>query len=332
MSPRLRIITFVLGAALFALLIDHAGPAQLFANLRRAGWVLLPICLLWIPVYMCRAAAWRVCMGRQPGRPGFWRTVAISSVTYAVNLITPFVQAGGELLRVSAMTPYLGAGRATGSTIAYYMLHAISNMLLWLAGIVALLLWVPLSAPLVVAFALAGVVIVGLIWFAFARHQYGVVAPVLRIVQRIPLVRRLARPLAQHQARIEELDQVITGFYHDSPRRFFLALAVDTLGRLIALGEYWLAAWAIGITLSAAQTLIIGAVGALVVNVIFFVPLEVGVKEGGLFAVFQLLGLVPALGVFAAIVQRLREFVWIAVGLLCIPLAGGRATQQSYEP
>ena len=263
-------------------------------------------------------------MGKAPGRPGFWHTVAISSVTYAVNLITPFLQAGGELLRVSAMTPYLGAGRATGSTIAYYMLHAISNMLIWLAGIVALLLWVPLSVPLVIAFTVAGAAIVGLIAFMFARHQYGVVAPVLRLVRAVPLVRRLARPLEKHQARIEELDAVITGFYHESPRRFLLALGIDTLGRLIAIGEYWLAAWAIGVVLSPAQSLIIAAVGALVVNVIFFVPLEVGVKEGGLFAVFQLLGLDPVLGVFAAIVQRLREFVWIAIGLLCIPLAGGR--------
>ena len=171
-----------------------------------------------------------------------------------------------------------------------------------------------------------------LIWFIFARHQYGVVAPVLRVVRRVPLLRRAARPLEKHQARIEELDQVITGFYHDSPRRFFLALAVDTLGRVIAVGEYWLAAWALGVVLSPLQALVIGAVGALVVNVIFFVPLEVGVKEGGLFAVFQLLGLDPALGVFAAIVQRLREFVWIAVGLLCIPLAGGRTTPQQLEP
>ena len=79
-----------------------------------------------------------------------------------------------------------------------------------------------------------------------------------------------------------------------------------------------------GLTLSPAQTLIIGSLGGLVVNVIFFVPLEAGVKEGGFYLVFQLIGLDPALGVFAALVQRLREFSWVAIGLALIPLAGGK--------
>jgi len=41
-------------------------------------------------------------------------------------------------------------------------------------------------------------------------------------------------------------------------------------------------------------------------NVIFVVPFEVGTKEGSLYLVFQLLGLDPALGVYTAIVSRLR--------------------------
>lgn len=324
MTPRVRIAIFVLGAALFALLINHVGLGPLAANLRRAGWTLVPICLLWIPVYMCRAAAWQLCMGQAPGRPSYRRTVLISTVTYAVNLVTPFVQAGGEVLRVGAMTPFLGASRATGSTVTYYMLHALSNLLLWLAGIVLLLVTVPLAPALVLPFAVLGLAIVALIAFIFSRHQYGVVAPVERLLSRIPLVRRLVAPLEKRRDRLEELDAVITGFYRESPLRFFLALVVDIAGRVIAVGEYFLAAWGLGIHIDPVTTLIIGAVGALVVNVIFFVPLETGVKEGGLYAAFQLLGFDPALGVYAAIVQRLREFVWIAIGLLCIPLAGGR--------
>ena len=309
---------------LFALLIRHVGVAQILANLRQAGWVLLPICLLWIPVYGCRAIAWQLCMGKAPGRPPYWRTVVISSITYAVNLVTPFVQAGGEVLRVGAMTPWLGKQRAAGSTVTYYMLHALSNMIMWLLSLVLLLVLVPLSTPLVTAFAVTGVVIVALIAFVFSRHQQGVVAPVERLLSRIPLVRRLVKPLERRRDRLEELDRVITGFYRESPARFFLALSIDVAGRTLATAEYWFTAWALGIHLSGATTLIVAGLGGLIVNVIFFVPLETGVKEGGLYGAFHLVGLDPALGVFAAIVQRLREFVWIAIGLACIPLAGGR--------
>jgi hypothetical protein len=72
----------------------------------------------------------------------------------------------------------------------------------------------------------------------------------------------------------------------------------------------------IGLELSPLQAFVMGSFGTLIVNIIFFVPLEAGVKEGSFYFIFQMLGLDPKLGVFAAIVQRLREFAWIFLGLL----------------
>jgi len=41
---------------------------------------------------------------------------------------------------------------------------------------------------------------------------------------------------------------------------------------------------------------------------------------------FQLLGLDPALGVYTAIVSRLRDIAWIGVGLALVWLSGRRAS------
>jgi len=328
MTTRWRLAAFLLGGALFAYLLYHVGLAELAANLQRAGWVLLPICLLWIPVYLCRTVAWRACMGSAPGRPPFWRTLGISVVIFAINLVTPFLQAGGEVLRVKALAPYLGNQRATASTVTYYLLHALSNLALWLVGLVVLLAWFPLPAGLLIPLLVSATLVIGIIAFIIWRHQEGIVAPLARLLHRLPLLgERLAARLEARRAKLEELDRVITSFYRNDPRGFALALAVDTLGRVIATAEYWFAAHGLGIAMNPAQTLVVGALGALVVNVIFFVPLEAGVKEGGFYLVFQLVGLDPALGVFAAIVQRLREFIWIGLGLACIPLAGGKQTE-----
>lgn len=327
MSPRLRILTFVLGAALFALLIYHAGPAQLAANLRRAGWVLLPVVLLGIPVNACYATAWRLSMIGAERTPPLGRTAVISVGAFALNLVTPFVQAGGEVFRTGAVAPWLGIQRATGVTIAYYMLHTVSNLLIWLTGVVVVLLYLPLAPPLLAAFSVAAVLMVGLVLFIFWRHQQGVVAPIVGLLRRLPLLRRLVRPLEARREQIEQFDAVITGFYHQDRGRFFLALGVDFLGRVLACGEYWLAARGVGLVLGLPQTLIVGALAGLAVNVVFFVPLETGVKESGLYLTFTLLGLDPVLGVYSAIVQRLREFVWVGLGLVCVSLAGGRVRQ-----
>jgi hypothetical protein len=100
---------------------------------------------------------------------------------------------------------------------------------------------------------------------------------------------------------------------------------LDTLGRFIAMFEYWLVARAISVDMSVLQTVVIGSFSALAINVIFFMPLQAGSKEGGLYFAFRLAGLDPALGIFAALVQRVREWTWIGVGLLLIWLAGERA-------
>jgi hypothetical protein len=290
---------------------------------------LVPVCLLWIPIFVCRTAAWQLTMGGTPGpTPPVWRTFVIAVTTFGINLVTPFVQAGGEVLRVKSVAPWMGTQRATGSTVTYYMLHALSNMALWLSGLVVALLFLPLPTQWAVTFGVLAAVVLAVIAFVVSRHQHGIVEPLVRVLKAIPLVGpRLAAPLEAGRTYIDELDAVIVGFYRHNRGRFWLALVVDTLGRVIAVGEYWLIARGVGLDVTPLQAFVIGALGALIVNVIFFVPLEAGVKEGGFYLVFQLLGLDPALGVFAAIVQRLREFIWVAIGLAFIPLAGGKQTE-----
>lgn len=322
LGKRWRLLVFAVGAVIFGLLLWRVGLKTLLDDFRRAGWTLLPILLLWIPVHLCYAGAWHVTMADAPTRPPFWRTLFISVSSFAVNLVTPLAQVGGEVYRTTSVAPWLGGPRATSSIVTYYMIHALSNMLTWLLGIAGMLILVRLPAPVLVPLLIVAVAIIVLIVFVFMRHQQGVVAPLLKIVTRIPLLGRLAAPLEKNRARIEELDRLITDFYHQDPSRFLLAVGIDAAGRILSTGEFWIMARGIDLHIGLLQAFVIGSFGLLAVNIIFFVPLEAGVKEGSFFLIFQLLGLDPALGVFAAIVQRLREFVWIGFGLLLIAISG----------
>src|SRR5690242_11440599 len=55
LKKRWRLLVFAAGAAVFAVLIWRVGIHHLLDDFRRAGWTLLPILLLWIPVHMCYA-------------------------------------------------------------------------------------------------------------------------------------------------------------------------------------------------------------------------------------------------------------------------------------
>ena len=325
MSVRLRLIVFAAGAALFLFLVAHVGPGVLLANFRRAGFTIIPIVLLWIPVFLCWNCAWWLTMHGAERTPPFWRVLVVGVAGHSLNEVTPFAQVGGEPFKIGAISPWLGAHRAAASVVTYYMLHALSNMVVWLGGIVLVLALYHPPTPLVVPLLVALLLILALVAFVFTRHQQGIVAPLVKVLGKVPLAGKLVRNIEARSQGIEELDRTITGFYKASPGRFWLALLLDTLGRFVSMFEYWLVAHAISVEMSVLQTIVIGSFGALAINVIFFMPLQAGSKEGGLYFAFRLAGLDPTIGIFAALVQRVREWTWIGVGLLLIWLAGEKA-------
>ena len=48
----------------------------------------------------------------------------------------------------------------------------------------------------------------------------------------------------------------------------------------------------------------------------FFIPLSLGAQEGGLIVIFISMGMAGPLGLAVSFVRRIRELVWIALGLL----------------
>ena len=82
--------------------------------------------------------------------------------------------------------------------------------------------------------------------------------------------------------------------------------------------EWDVIARAIGHPVSFGTAFLIGGFSSLIVNLFFFMPFNVGSKEGGLYVIFAALGLPSRLGVAAAVISRIREIVWIAIGLLLV--------------
>jgi len=148
------------------------------------------------------------------------------------------------------------------------------------------------------------------------------------LIHRLPLVHRLARRLESQRATLVQMDAQMTEFYHKRPRRFFQALLLEYLSRSIFMLEYVLIGLGVGLRITYLQAYAIGGLTSLIQNTMFFVPFEVGTKEGSLYLFFKLLGLDPALGVYTAIVSRLRDLAWIGVGIGLVWLAGRQPARE----
>lgn len=325
MSRKLQLLLFVVGAALFAYLLARIGLPQLLADAGQTGWMFLPILLLYGVVCACNAAAWRLVMAGEPTPPPFWRTWAITVASFSLNFMTPLVNVGGEPFKIAAAAPWIGWRRAAGSAVLFQMLHTFGMLLSFFTAALLGVLLLPHTPAIVATLALTLLVLACLIVLLLTGHRRGGLERTLDLLQRLPLARRLARRFESKRATLASMDLQITQFYHASPRRFFQALGLEYAGRCLFMAEYLLIAWSVGLDIGYGKAYVIGGLTQLVQNVLFVVPFELGTKEGSLYLLFQLLGLDPSLGVYTAIVSRVRDLAWIGAGLGLIWLSGRRA-------
>jgi len=327
MSRRVQLIFFAIGLAFFAWLIMRTGPQTILTQLARTGWVFIPIVLVYGVVYVTNTIAWRV-IADASGRLSFWRAYAITVSSFAINYITPFVNLGGEPFKAAAATPYLGPATSASSVVAFRIVHSLGQFIFWLLTLPIAYLLLPHTTTIMTLLVIAAA---GLFLGAFllvmllrARAVEPLLGAIANRLTAVPGVGRLARAIATRRTALAEVDAGLAQLANERRGALAIALAFEVAGRFTAMYEYFLIAHAVGAPISYGAAVLIGGFSQLVLNIFFFVPFELGSREGGLYLIFQLLGLSPALGVSAAIVTRLRELAWIAIGLLLIWVTGER--------
>ena len=322
MSParRLQIALFLLGATVFGYLVSRIGIGQVAADAINTGLMFVPILLLYGLVYACSAAAWQLTMGIDGHRPSYWRTFGVTVAAGALNFLTPLINAGGEPFRAAAIAPWLGKRRAAGSVILHRMLNAFTYVLVWFTAIVLAFPLLPRDTPTIVLIVLAivGVVLLAIIGLFLSAHRSGLLERLLDVLQRLPFIRRLGTLIEPRRSMLAELDQQITEFYHRSPSRFVQAILLEYLSRCVFMLEIVLIVASLGYHLGYLRAFTIGGLEAIAGNVLFLIPFELGAREGAYYLLFQLFGLDPQLGLYTSIVGRVRDFAWIAAGLVLV--------------
>ena len=70
-----------------------------------------------------------------------------------------------------------------------------------------------------------------------------------------------------------------------------------------------------GYKLSLIDLWVIEALTQLVRNGSFFIPLGIGALEGGFLLIFTAMGMPGTLGITVAFVRRIKELLWVGIGL-----------------
>jgi len=327
-----NIAFFVFGAAIFTYLVSQFGVDQIEENIVRAGWSLLFIVVVWFVIYLSNALAWKLILGDAGKEIPFIQLFMVTVSGFVINYITPFLALGGEPYKVKALSGLFGTQRSLSAVILYRMVHLLGHMFLLLTGIVAALLVLSLPFGVAGALMVAAVVILAIITLTLLGHREGVFSPLLKLAHRLH-VRPLSRLLGKYSANLQEMDDILTHVYRRNRMKLYVAILLEFISRLCMAFEVYLILRGVGVDAGPVAAMFLYVVYSIVINLLFFIPLNIGAREGGLYLGLGSLAITPLLGIYLGVVMRIREFVWILIGLLFIPLTSRkvRATETKVE-
>lgn len=324
MPARYRNIFFLIGmAAVVVMLLTFDMPwTDVLQHVKQAGMWFPAVLLLWVPIYMMNGCAWSLILndGQQP-RVGYWRMLRYTISGYALNSVTPVGLLGGEPYRIMELTPLVGKAKAASSVILYAMMHIFSHFCFWIFSIGVFLVRYghALSTPLAVMLGLASVFCMLGVFFFLKGYRNGLAMRLLRFFGRWPLLGRTVRRFAdKHAADIQLIDSQIAALHTQRPVAFYASLLLEFLARMLGCLEIQFILFILTSDVSYWDCLLMQAFISLFANLLFFMPMQMGTREGGLAMATGGLHMNGAYGVLTGLITRLRELFWVAIGILLI--------------
>ena len=309
-----RSLATVAGLALMVILIVRVGSDEaLTATARALGWRSLLVCLPFALIMAVDTLGWRYAFAYD--RVPFLRLVAARIAGEAVNVMTAVAPVGGDAIKVWFLRPHVPYQESIASVIVAKTTITLSQALFLLIGVMAA---VALAVDARLVRAMLWLLLVELIGAGgfLAVQVAGSLSRGARLLSRVKKLDALAGA--------ENLDRTLQSFYRREWRRFALSVGFHLLGWLMGALETWLFLRVLQIPASLTTALVIETLGSAVRFATFFVPGSLGALEGANTAAFAALGLGAPAGLAFSLLRRLRQVVWIGLGVLVFLLARAR--------
>ena len=331
MKPLYRNLFLAVGVAAIVVMLctSDISYAEMWDNVRRAGYWFPAVIILWVFLYWANAWAWSVIIndGDAPKVP-FWKIYKYTVSGYALNYVTPVGLLGGEPYRIMELTPYVGAAKATSSVILYAMMHIFSHFCFWSFSILLYLLLygAGMSAGMAVFLAVCAVFCGIGIYFFMKGYENGLAMKALRFFALLPgLKSRLHRFIGSKEESIRKVDRQIAALHAQRRSTFYLSLLIEFGVRVAGCLEIQFILLILTDHVSFWDCVLIQAFTSLFANLFFFIPMGIGAREGGFALAVGGLSLAGAYGVYTSLIVRLRELIWTAVGILLIKVGNKAA-------
>ena len=322
---------FIFGFVVLIIMITQLDFAQVWSGLKNAGYWFFAVLVLWIFIYMFNTASWYIiingvcsqCEDKKPAKravPITW-LYKLTVSGFALNYATPGGMMGGVPYRIMELAPRIGTERASSSVILFEMTHIFCHFLFWLASALVFVFIHPLNFFLTIVIGLT-IAFTGLgIWFFIAGYRKGLANRVMNLMRHIPFVKRWATPFVEgHREQLDTIDTQIAALHRQNPKIFIGAILLEFSCRIFSALEIYFILLVLMPEVNFVSCVLILAFTSLFANLLFFIPLQLGGREGGFLMSTTTLGFSASAGIFIALIVRIRELVWTSIGLFLIKI------------
>ena len=311
---------------------------EMWNHVRHAGYWIFAVLGMWVVLYFMDACTWRSIIEGSGDCPvPFWKLYKITITGFALNYATPAGLMGGEPYKIMELTPYVGRERATSSVLLFAMTHIFAHFWYWLTAVVLYVLFVPIDTrmaiilPLIALFALSGI-------YMFVRgYKRGMVMTIIKFLSKLPGCRNWCRRfMEKHAEELKNIDCQIAQLHGQNKHSFYASFCLEYVGRVMQSFEIFFMLRLVNVQGTMPQlfmySFVILAFTSLFANLLFFMPLQLGGREGGFAMSTVQMKMVGATGmlltlkeamtiaVFISIICRLRELVWTCIGMLLMKI------------
>lgn len=324
MKKKYQNLFFLFGIVVLAVMLTQLDYKQVWDGLKSAGYWFFAVVALWAFLYIFNTATWYIIIksgSKEPTKINFLWLYKITVSGFALNYTTPCGLMGGEPYRVMSLSPKIGPERASSSVILYAMTHIFSHFLFWILSIFIYILTEPLNLFISIILIAAGAFCCLGVWFFLKGYRKGMAVRLMNLLKHIPGAKKWAKGfIERHKEQLDTIDSQIAALHNQNRKSFVAAVLLELACRFCSAFEIMFVLMVLTADVSFAQCVLILAFTSLFANLLFFIPLQLGGREGGFVMSTAGLALSASAGIFVALIVRIRELIWTAIGLLLINL------------
>jgi Lysylphosphatidylglycerol synthase TM region len=316
------IIFAVLGALLFVYYVWHAGPGDIWQNMRDLGAGFLLVLLISAVRPLVRSLAWTNCF-EAPNRLRLRDALRAYLAGDALGNVMPLGIVVSEPTKAALVRDRVPLSASVAAIAVENLFYSLSVALFVATGMITVLLsfpHMPAKMRYVCVGALVCIGLIILVGYFIIRFEWRFVS---RLLEFLYARRIFSGWLETRRVRIAAVEDRIYGFYTRNRARFLPIMLCEACFHLAGVVENYATLYFISPTRPTWLAAFALESVNRVINVVFkFVPMRVGVDEAVTGWFTSALQLGTTSGVSLAIVRKARVVVWTAIGVVLLVRQG----------